>query len=348
MFPTMHGAWLDPSLDDPQLVERARTLLAESTVICHDDADGLSSGAIALRATGRSAHEALLMERGCTPWQADASLADGPLAVLDWGIQPLDRPALYVDHHALELDTLRDDQVAVCGAGAVPEVTTSVLMGRLAPEVPHWLAAVGAVGDLGDRGLALPEFADGIVKAHVRRLATLVNSPRRVPGGPLRTALAILVDAESAKAALSDPRIAELEEAKAWWRSEFEQVIRTAPVFGSQVAVLEFSTRAHVHALVAMQWSRTLKPRPVLAANHGFLDDRVNFSVRCADPALDLRAILRAALPDEGGEFAHGHPQATGGSLQVERFDALLEALGVTQRKPVVPAWRHVRPRDPR
>ncbi|MCW2925149.1 MAG: hypothetical protein JWM98_2553 [Thermoleophilia bacterium] len=339
-------SWLGPDLADPALVARARELLAAGTVICHDDADGLSSGAIALRATGRGAADALLMERGVTPWGGDAPLPDGPLAVLDWGIQPLERAAVYVDHHALEVDTLRDDQVGITGAGADPEVTTSVLMGRLAPEVPHWLAAVGAVGDLGDRGLALPDFADGIVKAHVRKLATLVNSPRRMPGGPLRTALAILVDAESAKAALADPRIAELEEAKAWWRSEFEQVIRTAPVFGAQVAVLEFATRAHVHALVAMQWSRTLRPRPVLAANHGFLDDRVNFSMRCADPALDLRAILKAALPDEQGEFAHGHPQATGGSLDPERFDELMTALGVDARRPVVPAWRHVRPRD--
>ncbi|MCW2956617.1 MAG: hypothetical protein JWO69_1486 [Thermoleophilia bacterium] len=344
----MVGAWLGPELDDALLVERARELLLRAAVLCHDDADGLSSGAIALRAAGRGADAATLLERGMTPWAEGAPVPDGPLAVLDWGIQPLEREALYVDHHALEVDTLRGDQVGVCGAGAVPEVTTSVLMGRLAPEVPRWLAAVGAVGDLGDRGLALPEFAEGIVKSHVRKLATLVNSPRRVPGGPLRTALHILVEAESAKAALADPRIAELEEAKAWWRSEFTQVIRTAPVFGDQVAVLEFATRAHVHALVAMQWSRTLQPRPVLAANHGFIDGRVNFSMRCADPALDLRAILRAALPDQGDEFAHGHPQATGGSLEPERFDALCVALGVSARRPVVPAWRHVRPREPR
>src|SRR4051812_44862887 len=107
----MTGAWLDPALADPAIVERARTLLGTATVICHDDADGLSSGAIALRATGRTADDAVLMDRGCTPWMSDTELPDGPLAVLDWGIQPLDRPALYVDHHALELDTLRDDQV---------------------------------------------------------------------------------------------------------------------------------------------------------------------------------------------------------------------------------------------
>ena len=331
----MHGAWLTPALDDPVLVERARAALAAGTIICHDDADGLSSGAIALRATGRAADAAVLLPRGVTPWTDSAPIPDGPLAVLDWGIQPLDRPVLYVDHHALEVSSLGPDQVAICGAGAVPEVTTSVLMGRLAPEVPNWLAAVGAVGDLGDRGLALPDFELGIVKSHVRRLATLVNSPRRVPDGPLRTALAILVEAATAKDALADPRIAELEDARAAYRSEFERVVKTAPEFGPDIAVLQFSTPMHVHGLVAMQWSRTLRPRAVLAANHDFLPGFVNFSVRTADTTQDLRALLRAALPDEGGEFAHGHPQATGGSLPYDRFEALLEGLKIIRRGPL-------------
>ncbi|MCW2928276.1 MAG: hypothetical protein JWM86_2244 [Thermoleophilia bacterium] len=331
----MDGAWLGPDLADPALVARARAMLQEGTIVCHDDADGLSSGAIALRATGRTAEDAILLPRGATPWTGRLHLPDGPLAVLDWGIQPLDRPALYVDHHVVEVDSLRDDQVAISGAGADPEVTTSVLMGRLAPEVPAWLAAVGATGDLGDRGLTLPEFAEGIVKSHVRRLATLVNSPRRMPDGPLRTALAILVDAETAKEALADPRIAELEAARLAYRSEFDRVVRTPPTFGDRVAVLEFSSPAHVHGLVAMQWSRTLRMRPVIAANHRFLPGMVNFSMRCSDPECDLRALLREALPDEGGEFAHGHPQATGGSLLPERFDHLLRALGVRKRTPV-------------
>lgn len=335
----LHGAWLGPDLANahPAVLARARGLLTAGQVLCHDDADGLSSGAIALRATGRSASDALLLDRGVTPWREHPTLGDEPLAVLDWGIQPLDRPALYVDHHALEVDTIRDDQVAITSVGTTPELTTSVLMGRLCPEVPPWIAAVGATGDLGDRGLALPDFAEGIVKSHVRTLATLVNSARRVPDVPLRTALAILVEAPTAKDALGDPRIAELEDAKARYRVEFNRVVRTAPVFGEAMAVLEFSTPMHVHALVAMQWSRTLRPRPVLAANHEFIPGLVNFSVRCADPDLDLRAVLRAALPDEAGEFAHGHSQATGGSLPPDRFDALLAGLGVTARKPFEP-----------
>ncbi len=54
----------------------------------------------------------------------------------------------------------------------------------------------------------------------------------------------------------------------------------------------------------------------------------VNFAVRGG--AGDLRAVLRAALPDVGGEFAHGHDRATGGSLSPDDFERLLGALGAS------------------
>jgi single-stranded-DNA-specific exonuclease len=66
----------------------------------------------------------------------------------------------------------------------------------------------------------------------------------------------------------------------------------------------------------------------VIAANDDYLPGRVNFAVRGGD-GTDLRALLRAALPGAGGEFAHGHPRATGGSLEPDDFDRLVAALGV-------------------
>jgi single-stranded-DNA-specific exonuclease len=53
----------------------------------------------------------------------------------------------------------------------------------------------------------------------------------------------------------------------------------------------------------------------------------VNFAVRGGTS--DLRAVLRAALPDAAGEFAHGHDRATGGSLEPVQFERLLKALGL-------------------
>ena len=82
----------------------------------------------------------------------------------------------------------------VSAYGEQPEVSTAPLMRRLVPAAPPWLAAVGAVGDLGDAGLALPECAGAAPKSAIRELVALVNAPRRLPDGPVGTALALLVE----------------------------------------------------------------------------------------------------------------------------------------------------------
>jgi single-stranded-DNA-specific exonuclease len=95
------------------------------------------------------------------------------------------------------------------------------------------------------------------------------------------------------------------------------------------VAAIVFASPFQVHPLVATTWARRLSPRVVLAANDGYLPGMVNFAVRGGPPGTDLRALLREALPGQGGEFAHGHDRATGGSLPPATFARLLEALGV-------------------
>jgi single-stranded-DNA-specific exonuclease len=319
-------------------------VLSATAVVPHTDADGLAAGAIALRARGEDASAAVLLGRGRTPFAREAGLPDGPLAILDWGVRPLDRPAVLVDHHAHDLApsitpsassgggssdpsaAARSGVLVVSSYGESPEVATAPLMRRLFPEAPAWLAAVGAVGDAGDAGFALPECEGARPKTAIRRLVSLVNAPRRLPDGPVRTALSLLVEHEDPKAALADPRIAELEEAKAAWRAEFDRVVRTAPrMVGADVAVLRFASPAQVHPLVATTWARRLAPRVVLAANDGYLAPGVvNFAVRGGSG--DLRVFLRRALPDAGGEFAHGHDRATGGSLCGEDFERLLAA----------------------
>ena len=304
---------------------RAReALLAAARVVPHTDADGLAAGAMALRARGESADAALLLGRGETPWTTE--LPPGAPALLDWGVRELDRPAVIVDHHAPEARP-REDQVLVSGHGEHPETCTAALVRRLLPEQPAWLAAVGAVGDLGDRAFALPECA-GAPKTAVRRLVPLVNAPRRGPDGQaVRTALALLCDHADPRELLADRRVADLETARAAWRAAWEQVRRTAPRVGDRVALVRFSSPFQLHPLAATTWARRLAPRAVLAANDGYLPGRVNFSLRGGEG--DLRALLQQALPGEGGEFAHGHPRATGGSLEPEAFERLLSALGV-------------------
>jgi hypothetical protein len=195
-------------------------LLGADHVVPHTDADGLAAGAIALRARGEDARAAVLLGRGAVPWGAGAPLPPGTAAVLDWGVRAPAPPGLIVDHHVPEA-TAED-----LGAGVVllsdTSAPTAALVRRIAPEQPAWLAAVGAVGDLGDGGFALPE-CEGAPKTAVRKLVPLVNAPRRLPDGPVRTALALLVEHEDPRAALRDQRIAELEDARREWRAGFDR-----------------------------------------------------------------------------------------------------------------------------
>jgi single-stranded-DNA-specific exonuclease len=295
------------------------------TVVPHVDADGLAAGALALRARGEGASAAVLLERGQTPFGPAPPLPAGSVAVLDWGIRPLARPGLLVDHHAPEAEP-RADQLAVSGYGEQPEVSTAVLLRRIVPESPAWLAAAGAFGDLGEAAFALPECA-GAPKSLVRRLVPLVNAPRRMRSGPVREALALLVEHDEPAAALRDPRVDLLARARDEVRAAVRRGLSVPPVVRNDAALIRLSSPHQVHPLVAAAWMRRLAPRAVVVANDAYLPGRVNFAVRGGRG--DLRALLRAALPYAHGEFAHGHDRATGGSLRPDDFERLVEALGL-------------------
>ncbi len=302
-----------------------RFLLEAAAVVSHTDADGLAAGAMALRARGETAAAAVLLGRGQTPFAPDAPLPPGPLVILDWGVRPLDRPALLIDHHAPEAGP-GAGQIVISAYGERPEVSTAPLLRRYLPDALAWLAAVGAVGDLGADGFALPECA-GAPKTAVRKLVPLVNAPRRLREGPVREALALLVEHDDPREALRDPRVAQLEESRVAWRAAYDRAMKVAPLVRGGVALIRFAEPYQIHPLVATAWSKRLAPRAVLAANDDYLPGRVAFAVRGG--AGNLRQLLRDALPDLAGEFAHGHDQATGGQIAPEDFERLLVALGV-------------------
>jgi single-stranded-DNA-specific exonuclease len=125
--------------------------------------------------------------------------------------------------------------------------------------------------------------------------------------------------------------VAELETCRAEVQAELARVASTPPRFLGNVALLRFSSPAQIHPIVATKWASRLAPRIVLAANDGYLPGRVNFSMRTRSTT-NLLAFLRALpLGEVEGEFANGHPQATGGSLPPADFARLLHALGDEQ-----------------
>jgi single-stranded-DNA-specific exonuclease len=308
------------------LATARRTLFAADWVVPHTDADGLAAGAAALRARGQTAADAVLLGRGETPFGDDPPLPEGSAAVLDWGVRPLARPGVVVDHHAPETEP-RADQIVVSGYGEEPAVSTAVLVRRLLPETPAWLTAVGAFADLGDAAFALRECSRA-PRTAVRTLVPLLNAARRAPAGPVRDALALLVEHDGPGSALRDSRIAVLARARDASRAAFRTAVRTPPIVRAEAALVRFASRYQVHPLVATAWSRRLAPRVVVAANDAYLPGRVNFAVRGGEG--DLRALLRRAMPEARGEFAHGHDRATGGSLAPAEFEELVRRLGIT------------------
>lgn len=314
----------DGATEEPPLIAARAWLDAhagQAVVVPHDDADGLSAGAILRRVAGGGALHVQ------TPWEGE--IAPGrPAIVADWGVRPVEGPStvLYVDHHA-EPEPV--DGV-VLHADATGDPSTSVLAWRLlgCPEPAAWLAALGAVGDLGERALQAPGVPRAGSLSALRRLAALVTAPSRVRDGPVADALAVLLAADGPAAALADPRTARLDAARREAQAHRAAAVRVAPSVGPAAALIRLDVPVRVHGQVASAWVRRLAPRVVIVANAGWRPDRVSFAARCHCD-LDLRAWLRAVYspPEGSGDYARGHARATGGSLVPEAFEAFAEAV---------------------
>jgi single-stranded-DNA-specific exonuclease len=285
-----------------------------AAVVPHHDADGLSAGVLLAR---RSGGPMLHVE---SPWDRPLAV-EGAAIVADWGVRPVAGPSevLYVDHHA--------GPESVCGTVVLPpagrETSTSLvawkLLGR--PATGAWLAALGAVGDLGLESLKRREVPSVGSARALRKLAALATAPGRLRDGPVSVAANILAGARDESEAIRDPRTRELEAALAAVNQARRGALRTPPRVGPDAALIRFSAPARVHPLVAAAWSRRLAPRVVIAANDGWREGKVSFAVRCAADR-DLRAWLLARWtpPRGSGDYARGHRRATGGSLAPEEF----------------------------
>ena len=345
-------------------LEAARALLTDLgrrrgrvIVAPHGDVDGLAAGALAIRALERIGAVPIVAlpgkgEHVHTPAMRERLAAIGAdgLVVLDMGSRagPIvpGLPTIVVDHH--DAREVPEGVVYVSGAGAEPVAPTAliayVLLGAIAPlEDLGWLAWLGTAGDL---GMAHP-FGDELAaaaaaghrKTHVQKAVSLANAARRAPRYRPEVALDVLLaasgPADIARGTL--PGVAELAACRAEVQAELARVARLPPRIAGNVALLRFSSPAQIHPLVATRWAPRLAPRIVIAANDGYLPGRVNFAVRSAS-SVDLLAFLRGlGLGDVEGEFANGHPRATGGSVPPAEFDRLLRALGFTPTPPPAP-----------
>lgn len=320
---------------------------ARVIVAPHGDVDGLAAGVLVLRALERSGASPVTClpgkgEHVHTPaMQARLSAlgADG-LVVLDMGSRagPIvaGLPTIVIDHH--DAREVPDDVVFVSAAKSEPVAPTALLAyellrGLVDIEDLAWLAWLGTVGDLGPSHPFAHELAEPMAhhrKTHVQRAVSLVNAARRAgryrPQAALDVLLAARGPADIARGSI--PGVDELVACREEVNAELARVTRVPPRIAGEVALVRFSSPAQVHPLVATRWVSRLAPKIVIAANDGYLPGRVNFAVRSAAD-IDLLAFLRGlGLGAVEGEFANGHPRATGGSIPPGEFDRLLRVLG--------------------
>ncbi|MGI5835678.1 MAG: DHH family phosphoesterase [Chloroflexota bacterium] len=354
---TLWRAILERSSPDwpaPQAeMDEGRRFLTETTakgrtvIAYHGDADGLSAALLVVRALRRLGQTDILplpagkgenVHSGTLPQRIHKATPDA-LIVLDIGSRPdpilPGLPTLVVDHH--QPRGFPPDALVVSSYGREPIAPASLLTYLLVEPLVEmndqvWLAALGSVADL---GLSAPfQQVRAALKQYGRRNVTetvsLLNAAKRSSAHDVDSAFDILQRARE-PADIAQGRIRGVERLRAYREevnAEVARCSRTRPRFAGRVALLSFSSPAQVHPLVAIRWAHRLPGYIVIAANKGYLPGRVNFSLRSTGE-IDLIRFLRGQdIGEVEGEFAHGHAQATGGSLAPEDFDRLLKAIG--------------------
>ncbi len=319
-------------------------------VMTHNDADGLTAGALFARMFERLGRPCAvrLVGRGENPWSPAirgeyAGSTFGGLIVADLGLREGEVlpgvPTIVVDHHVPT--GMAGGATIITGYGANPIPSTSLLALRCAAAMVDvddllWLAAIGLIGDYGDKA-PFPEL--GLAKARytataLREATSLVNAPRRTASGDAAPALALLMAADSPKDAISG-RHAEAAILRAA-REEVKVAVdvgkRVGPRIHGDVALIHLDTPCQIHPLIAQAWRTRLKDKIVIAANHGYREGWVHFAARSAT-GRNLVAYLREVAPPGADEaYGNGHEQATGGALRSSDWQAFLRNIGARDR----------------
>ncbi|UYZ62379.1 DHH family phosphoesterase [Hymenobacter weizhouensis] len=328
-------------------------------VFCHFDADGLGAGAVFGRGLNRinPGWRVTVLPSGkgenafLTPTVRDKLLALQPdaLIVTDLGVHAHGTleadgvPVLYVDHHIPEGQPPAGATV-LTGYGLEPTPCSAWLAYELlAAETDvtdlQWVAAIGIISDLGEKAewAPLAQVKKQHTAKYLKEAVALCNAARRAGAFDLERPLQYLLHDDG-------PRQLAQDEVLAGYRAQVAADLAVArkmpPKFppkeapgAAPVAVVTIDSPRQIHPLVAQQWITRLPDRVVLCANLGYLPDGVvAVSGRTASRSLHIPDLLRAAFARLGQEppanFAHGHPQASGGHLPQEQYQLLLRGLG--------------------
>ena len=331
-------------------------------VYCHFDADGLAAGALFGRGLARIGPgweiEVLPSGKGenafLTPAVHEKLLAERPdaLIVTDLGVHERGTleghgvPVLYVDHHIPEGQPPAGATV-LTGYGLDPVPCSAWLAYELlAAETDvtdlRWVAAIGILSDLGDQAAwpPLAEVKKEFTAKWLKEAVAVCNAARRAGEFDLERPLRYLLHDDNPRPLAQDTVLAGYRAAVA---QELQAARKLPPRFPPKtvadalpVALITINSPAQIHPLIAQQWIQRLPDRVVLCANLGYLPNgHIAVAGRAASKSLHIPNLLREAFARTGQappeNFAHGHPQASGGHLSPAEYAVLLRGLGLAE-----------------
>ncbi len=310
------------------------------------DADGLAAAGVFERVMERAGHpiQTVLPDRERNAWTTENRrrlIETNPefTFVLDLGSRAekvlAEVPACFIDHHRPEGSPGGD--VLITGYDWEPIPNTSWMAFELGASVADvsdldWIAAIGTMSDLGER--APWPLLDLCKKKYtgkwLKEATALVNAPRRASNFRPEIALQALREHQNPKdlCESTSQSSQEIRDARAEVKAAMEQGKKSAPKFAGEVAIIEVNSPCQIHPLIAQIWRGRLPKFHVIAANTGYMKDRVNFSARSAKDKSVLDFLKSLDAGEGEGHFGHGHDQASGGSLPLERWEKLKRAMG--------------------
>jgi single-stranded-DNA-specific exonuclease len=351
---TTHSAAIPNPTPDIQAARAAlRAFLdgcaKDARIVClHDsDADGVSAGVLWQRAMERLGYKNLVRisaDRERNAWsesnrKAVADLQPERLFVLDLGAQPTQVlagvPTCFVDHHKPDGVAPDDTLITAYPWDKIPN--TSLLIYGLFEGLAdlsdlEWVAAIGTLSDLGEKAPfeIIARAKKKYTAKYLKEATALVNAPRRASDYNPEAAARALLNHESPRALAESQSedVQVLAAARAEVKRELAEARKAAPKFAGQAALIEVSSPCQVHPLIAQQWRTRLPKYIVIAANDKYLPGRVNFSARAGKEFNVLEFLNSFDIGAGEGTFGHGHDQASGGSLPLERWLQLKAAMG--------------------
>jgi single-stranded-DNA-specific exonuclease len=302
-----------------------------AVVALHDsDADGVTAGVVWQRALERAGFERVVRvmpdrERNAwTPANRERIATANPdfLFVMDLGSQaePVLKgvPTCFIDHHHPEGVPPGDTLITAYTWNPIPN--TSWLVWQLCQQIADvsdldWIAAIGTLSDLGDRAPfdLLTTAKRKYTAKYLKEATALINAARRATLYQPEIAATALLNHSDPKSLVnsSSPEVEQLRQDREEVKRELEAARKVAPIFAGKVALLRLNSPCQIHPLIAQSWRGRLPNYVVIAANEGYIPNRINFSAR--SNSINVLEFLRNQSMGEGeGNYGNGHDQASG------------------------------------